>query len=153
MSHEGIKSEHAGARNGGGAWMTRAEVTTTARRQCQQEEKRAAEGDQAPEMTELLESWRTFPDGTPVPNWVAAVDEARRGRETFGDDRYHEGMAHVTKANESVVERRRAAAEQLHGMFAHVAPGVSLADELIADRRAEVRAEERAEAKRRRANG
>ncbi len=60
-------------------------------------------------------------------------------------------MAHATKADESVVKRRRAAAEQLRGMFAHVAPGVSLADELIADRRAEVRAEERAEAERRRA--
>jgi len=34
-----------------------------------------------------------------------------------------------------VVKRRRKAAERLRGMFAHVAPGVSLADELIADRR------------------
>ena len=55
-------------------------------------------------------------------------------------------MAHATRANESVANRRRAAAEQMRGMFAHVAPGVSLADELIADRRAEVRAEGRAEA-------
>ena len=39
------------------------------------------------------------------------------------------------------------------GMFSHVAPGVSLADELIADRRAEVRAEERAETKRRLPDG
>lgn len=39
--------------------------------------------------------------------------------------------------------RRREAAERLRGLFAHVAPGRSLADELIADRRAEVRAEER----------
>ena len=30
-------------------------------------------------------------------------------------------------------------------MFAHLAPGVSLADELVADRRAEVRTEGRAE--------
>jgi len=37
-------------------------------------------------------------------------------------------------------------------MFAHLAPGVSLADELIAERRAEVRAEEEAE-RRRRAGG
>jgi hypothetical protein len=51
------------------------------------------------------------------------------------------------------VKRRREAAEQMRGMFAHVAPGVSLAGELIADRRAEVRAEERAEAERRRAKG
>jgi hypothetical protein len=62
-------------------------------------------------------------------------------------------MAHATKADEAVVKRRRAAAEEMCGMFAHVAPGVSLADELIADRRAEVRAEERAEAERRRAKG
>ena len=31
-----------------------------------------------PEMAELPESWKTFEDGAPVPNWVAAVDEARR---------------------------------------------------------------------------
>ncbi|HEU4906261.1 MAG TPA: hypothetical protein VFT19_09125 [Solirubrobacterales bacterium] len=60
-------------------------------------------------------------------------------------------MAHATKADEAVAKRRRAAAEQMRGMFAHVAPGVSLADELIADRRAEVRSEERVEAERRRA--
>lgn len=64
-----------------------------------------------------------------------------------------EGMAHATKTDEAVVKRRREAAEQIRGTFAHVAPRVSLADELIADRRAEVRAEERAEAERRRANG
>lgn len=33
-----------------------------------------------PEMAELPESWKTFEDGTPVPNWVAALDEARQGR-------------------------------------------------------------------------
>lgn len=33
-----------------------------------------------PEMAELPESWKTFEDGTPVPNWVAAVHEAREGR-------------------------------------------------------------------------
>jgi len=33
-----------------------------------------------PEMAELPNSWRTFEDGTPVPNWVAALDEARQGR-------------------------------------------------------------------------
>jgi hypothetical protein len=71
----------------------------------------------------------------------------------FDPGRYHDDMAHATKADEAVVKRRREAAEQMRGMFAHVAPGVSLADELIADRRAEVRAEERAEAERRRANG
>lgn len=105
-----------------------------------------------PEMAELPETWKTSANGAPTPNWVAAVDEARHdvGLDT---GRYHEAMAHATKADPSVVKRRREAAEQLRGMFAHVAPGVSLADELIADRRAEVRAEEQAEAERRRANG
>lgn len=60
-------------------------------------------------------------------------------------------MASVTKATSAAVERRRAAIEATRGMFAHLAPGVSLADELIADRQAEVRAEEAAdEADRRR---
>lgn len=40
------------------------------------------------------------------------------------------------------VERRRAAAERMRGMFADDS-GRSMADELIADRRAEVRAEDR----------
>lgn len=31
-----------------------------------------------PEMAELPEAWRTPADGTPAPNWVAAVHEARR---------------------------------------------------------------------------
>jgi hypothetical protein len=38
------------------------------------------EGRAEPEMAELPETWRTFEDGTPVPNWVAAVHEAREGR-------------------------------------------------------------------------
>jgi hypothetical protein len=38
-------------------------------------------------------------------------------------------------------------------MFAHLAPGVSLADELIADRRAEVRAEEQVDEAERRRGG
>lgn len=33
-----------------------------------------------PEMAELPESWRHLPSGAPAPNWVAALDEARRGR-------------------------------------------------------------------------
>jgi hypothetical protein len=60
-------------------------------------------------------------------------------------------MAHATKADKSTAKQRRAAAERTRGMFAHLAPGVSLADELIADRRAEAQAEERADAQRRRA--
>jgi hypothetical protein len=100
-----------------------------------------------PEMAELPESWKTLPDGTPAPNWVAAVDEARRDID-LDPAHYHGAMAHAAKADASVIKRRRKAAEQLRGMFSHVAPGTSLADELIADRRAEVRAEE-AEAERR----
>jgi hypothetical protein len=32
-----------------------------------------------PEMAELPDAWKTFEDGTPVPNWVAMVREGRRG--------------------------------------------------------------------------
>lgn len=31
-----------------------------------------------PEMAELPENWKTLESGAPAPNWVAAVDEARR---------------------------------------------------------------------------
>lgn len=54
-------------------------------------------------------------------------------------------MAHTTKLTKLEVERRRAAAERMHGLFADVAPDRSLVDELIADRRAEVRVEGREE--------
>lgn|GEM_PF-1655205 len=112
---------------------------------------RLENGDQVdPETAELPEGWRTLDSGTPAPNWVAAVDEARRVID-LDPDLYHGDMAHAAKADASLVKRRREAAEELRGMFAHVAPGTSLADELIADRRAEVRAEERAEAERQRA--
>jgi hypothetical protein len=33
-----------------------------------------------PEMVGLPEHLKTFEDGTPVPNWVAALDEVRSGR-------------------------------------------------------------------------
>ena len=33
-----------------------------------------------PEMVGLPKAWRTFEDGTAVPNWVAGVDEARARR-------------------------------------------------------------------------
>jgi len=71
-------------------------------------------------MAELPESWKTLEDGSPAPNWVAVVDEARRDIDLDPAE----------------------AAERLRGMMSHVAPGISLADELIADRSAEVRAEE-----------
>ena len=61
-------------------------------------------------------------------------------------------MAHVSKA-EKATAQRRAVIERTRGMFAHLAPGESLADELIADRRAEVHAEELQEAEQRRRRG
>lgn len=36
MAYERIKPEHAGAKNGGGAWMTRAEAKQTAKRRRRQ---------------------------------------------------------------------------------------------------------------------
>jgi hypothetical protein len=57
-------------------------------------------------------------------------------------------MAHVSGVAKSTAKQRRAAAERARGMFAHLAPGVSLADELIADRRAEAQAEAVAERRR-----
>jgi len=83
MSYERIKTEHAGAKNGGGAWMTRAAAKQTAKHKRRQ------------------------------------------------------------------IDKRNAATEQLRGFFADLAPDASLADELIADRRAEVRIEEQAEVGRR----
>jgi len=62
-------------------------------------------------------------------------------------------MAHATKTERSAADRRSAAIERTGGMFAHLAPGVSLADELIAERRAEVRAEEEADQAERRQRG
>ena len=67
----------------------------------------------------------------------------RLGPKTIGGSRYDVGMAHATKVTKSEVERRRAAAERMHGLFADVAPGRSLVDELIANRRAEAQAEDR----------
>lgn len=55
--------------------------------------------------------------------------------------RYHRDMAHATKLTKVEVERRRAAAERMRGLFADVAPDRSLVDELITDRRAEAAAE------------
>lgn len=52
-------------------------------------------------------------------------------------------MTDVGKPADPEVERQRIAANRLRGLFADVAPGRSLVDELIAERRAEVRAEDR----------
>jgi hypothetical protein len=50
-------------------------------------------------------------------------------------------MAQATKLTKAEVERRRAAAERMRGLFADVAPDRSLVDEMITDRRAEAAAE------------
>jgi hypothetical protein len=61
-------------------------------------------------------------------------------------------MPHATKVTDTQRAQRRAAAEAARGMLADLAPGRSLADELIAERRAEARAEDlEDEARRRRA--
>lgn len=57
-------------------------------------------------------------------------------------------MVQATDTGKTTEKQRRAAAKRMRGMFAHVAPGVSLADELIADRRAEARPEAQADARR-----
>jgi hypothetical protein len=43
MSYERIKTEHAGAKNGGGAWMTRAEAKRVSERKRRQADKRTRE--------------------------------------------------------------------------------------------------------------
>lgn len=48
MAYERIKIEHAGAKNGGGAWMTRAEAKENSRRRRRQLDKQAA-GDALPD--------------------------------------------------------------------------------------------------------
>ena len=50
MAYKSVKTEHAGAKNGGGAWMTRAEAKENARRRRRQLDKQAA-GDA------LLDDW------------------------------------------------------------------------------------------------
>jgi hypothetical protein len=49
----------------------------------------------------------------------------------------------VQSTKTSTAATRRAAIERTRGMLAHLAPGISLSDELIADRRAEAQAENR----------
>ena len=42
MAYERIKTEHAGAKNGGGAWMTRAEAKENARHRRRRQDKEVA---------------------------------------------------------------------------------------------------------------
>lgn len=48
-------------------------------------------------------------------------------------------MAHATKVTDAEVEQRLSAIEYARGSVAHLAPDQNLADELIADRRAEAK--------------
>ncbi len=50
-------------------------------------------------------------------------------------------MAQTVKP--STTAERRAAADRTRGMLADLAPGVSLSDEIVADRRVEAQAEDR----------
>lgn len=58
------------------------------------------------------------------------------------DGDYPADVADASDPDKAAVERR-AALERTRGMFAHLAPGESLTDELIADRRMEAHAEDR----------
>lgn len=51
-------------------------------------------------------------------------------------------MAHATKVTDAEVEKRLAAIEHARGSIAHLVPDRNLADELVADRRAEARVEQ-----------
>lgn len=51
-------------------------------------------------------------------------------------------MAHATKVTDAEVEKRLAAIDYAQGSIAHLAPDRNLADELVADRRAEAQAEQ-----------
>lgn len=55
MAHERIKTEHAGAKNGGGAWMTRAEAKQAARCQRRQADQAEAQGKES----EAEDHWAT----------------------------------------------------------------------------------------------
>lgn len=76
-------------------------------------------------------------DASPC-SYVASIDGAKH--RNLKHQLYPRTVAHVPKASKAA--ERRVAIERTRGMFAHVAPGESLAEELIADRRAEVHAEE-----------
>jgi hypothetical protein len=52
-------------------------------------------------------------------------------------------MARASRASESDEARRRVAAQRMRGLFADVARDCSLVDELLAERKAEARAEDR----------
>jgi hypothetical protein len=45
VGYKRVKTEHAGAKNGGGAWMTRAEAKESARRKRRQADEAAIQGE------------------------------------------------------------------------------------------------------------
>jgi hypothetical protein len=61
----------------------------------------------------------------------------------------HDAAKRSAKHHRRQIDKQSTAAGRLPGLFAHIAPDASLADELIADRRAEVCIEEQAEVERR----
>lgn len=67
--------------------------------------------------------------------------QGRRWRGVGLKSEYHPSMARRTDLTKAEAERRRSAAQRMLGLFSDVAPDRSLADELIADRRAEAAAE------------
>jgi hypothetical protein len=74
----------------------------------------------------------------------------RKSAAARGSQRYHRRIA--TNHDDRAAARREAI-ERTRGMFAHLTSGRSLVDELIADRRAEARAEDLQEAEDRRRRG
>lgn len=74
--------------------------------------------------------------------WMAAK---RRCRHSLLVALFYEGANAKGRAEEAqrIVVDTLQAAERMRGLFADLAPGSSLSDELIADRRAEARAEDR----------
>jgi hypothetical protein len=55
MAYERIKTEHAGAKNGGGAWMTRAEAKRTAGRQRRRADQAEAQREAHDELASYLD--------------------------------------------------------------------------------------------------
>ncbi len=72
MGYERIKTEHAGAKNGGGAWMTRTEAKETSRRRRRQIDKQDATEARPDERlhTEPQESSSTRSTELPKEPWT-----------------------------------------------------------------------------------
>lgn len=80
---------------------------------------------------------RHHPKGSRIKG-VYDRDDGGRGAAKGGETRrYSVAMAHATEVTDHEIKDRLAAIEYVQGSIAHLAPGRNLADELIADRRAE----------------